>query len=131
MAKGRVLVVDDEDLIVYSLTHALRGDGLFVNGAGSAEEALGRIEDDCYDLCFLDRGLPGIDGLRALRFIKTQWPKTKVVLMTASTLTRDDEAVIAEYADGFLAKPFDLTHARTLAREILAWSDAGEATIEQ
>jgi CheY-like chemotaxis protein len=114
-----VLVVDDEELIVSSLSRTLRHDGLFVTGVGSAEEALRRIAVGGYDLCFLDLVLPGIDGLSALRSIKAEWPQTKVVLMTGSVLNRDDESVVAGLADGFLAKPFDLGHARSLARQIL------------
>lgn len=119
MEQGRVLVVDDEDLIVYSLSHTLRDEGLLVSGVGSAEEALGRIEAGVYDLCFLDLQLPGINGLSALRCIKALRPETKVVLMTASVLGQDDTSLIADLADGFLAKPFDLGQARSLARRIL------------
>ena len=119
MTQGRVLVVDDEELIVYALSHTLRGEGHFVSGVGSAEEALDQIEAEGCDLCFLDLMLPGLDGLSALRSIKARWPTTKVVLMTASVPSPRDESLIAALADAFLPKPFDLTQARALARRIL------------
>lgn len=118
----RVLVVDDEALIVYVLSRSLEDEGYLVKGMGSAEEALNHLEGDRCDLCFLDLMLPGLDGVSALRSIKARWPATKVVLMTAGIPTRRDELTIAALADGFLSKPFQLTHVRTLARRVLGAS---------
>jgi CheY-like chemotaxis protein len=119
MDTKRILVVDDEYLLRYALTHALRGEGVEVSAVGSAEEALGRIGDEFYDLCFLDCRLPGLDGLYALRCIKGRSPQTRIVFMTGGCLTTEERALVDRLADAFMEKPFECNHARGLADQLL------------
>ncbi len=112
MASKKVLLVDDELLIRYSLAQVLQQEGVVVREAASAEEALEAIEDAFYDLCFLDIKLPGMDGLEAMEAIRRQCPGTKVVLMSAHC--PPDQECVAR-AEGFLEKPFDLQRVREIA----------------
>jgi CheY-like chemotaxis protein len=81
----RILVVDDNSLILMALSRFLRKIAL-VKVASTAEEALEAIGEQHYDLCFLDFILPGMTGLDAMKIINEQSPKTKVAFMTGTLL---------------------------------------------
>ena len=66
MRRTKILVVDDEHLIRWSLEQSLRKQGYEVLTAASGEEALKLIQDDSPDLVLLDIQLPGMDGLEVL-----------------------------------------------------------------
>ncbi len=119
MGEHRILLVDDEYLVRYSLAKALEGGGREIATAGSAEEALSRIDDAPYDLCFLDVRLPGMYGLQAMELMCRRQPRLKVVVMTASPLTDQQLSLIETYRARFLEKPFDLVLAARLAEEAL------------
>lgn len=124
MGSKRVLLVDDEFLIRYSLAQVLQQDGVVVREAASAEEALEAIADAFYDLCFLDIKLPGMNGLEALQAIRRQCPDTKVVLMSAHCPPDQEQVARAE---GFLEKPFDLDRVREIAERALCSGRPGTA----
>lgn len=99
----RVLVVDDEPVIVKTLARTFRGDDVL--GAASAEEALEKVRGTDYDLIFLDYRMPGNNGEWFLRHA-TLPPRTKVLLLTGFL----DHAVVRTMFDlgicGYVAKPF-------------------------
>lgn len=125
MEKKRILIVDDEVLIQYALGHALRSGGFEVDTVSSAEEALSELETARYELCFLDRGLPGVDGLEALQHVKTSWPGVKVIFMTGGRLTTEEEELIEEWADRFIEKPFDLGEIKAITEEMVRAKEGG------
>ena len=105
MAK-KVLVVDDEKLIVKGIRFSLEQDGMEVTAAYDGEEALQNIKEKNFDLVVLDVMLPDIDGFEILRRIR----KTKhfpVIMLTAKTERRDKLAGLSEGADDYITKPFD------------------------
>lgn len=107
MAGRRVLVVDDEALIRWSLAERLRADGHEVLEAGSVAQALEHAEHGV-DLVLLDYKLPDGDGLDVLRRIREMDPDTLVMMLTAhkgiDTVVESMKAGAFDYA----TKPFDL-----------------------
>ena len=113
----RVLVVDDEPLILYSLSRFLKKKAA-VKTVASAEEAIDEIVAQHYDLCFLDITLPGMTGLDALKIIKELSPITKVTIMTGNFLDETMTRQIEETAYAFIEKPFELLHIQEIVNRV-------------
>jgi DNA-binding response OmpR family regulator len=114
----RILVVDDESLIVYSLSAALRHDGSQVTTATNGKDALGEIRRSPYDICFLDIHLPDANGFDLMKIVREISPATRIVLMTAVDLD-DVQMNYLRHNDGrYLPKPFDLEEVRSIVKGI-------------
>ena len=113
----RILVVDDEPLILYSLSRFLKKKAA-VKTVASAEEAIDEIVAQHYDLCFLDITLPGMTGLDALKIIKELSPITKVTIMTGNFLDETMTRQIEETAYAFIEKPFELLHIQEVVNRV-------------
>jgi DNA-binding NtrC family response regulator len=107
MASRRVLVVDDEPLIRWSLTERLRADGHEVLEAESAAEALEKAASGV-DLVLLDYKLPDEDGLSVLRKIRELDPDTLVIMLTAHKGVETVVVAMKAGAFDYATKPFDL-----------------------
>lgn len=83
--KKRILVVDDEESLVYFLSEHLAGagSGFEVETASSAQEAVLKMEERPPDLVITDLRMPGVDGLQLLTWIRSAYPDTRMILMTA------------------------------------------------
>ena len=115
----RVLVVDDEPLILWGISKFLEKSAV-VKAVASAEEALDEIEAQHYDLCFLDVILPGMTGLDAMKRINERSPNTKVVIMSGSSLDDAMKGQIEDLAYAFIEKPFGLSHIREVTERVAA-----------
>jgi CheY-like chemotaxis protein len=107
----RILVVEDEPLILDLITILLERAGHEVVRAATAEEAMSLAGDRPPDLVLMDIALPGIDGLAATRILKSS-PATRgvpVVALTAQAMREDAEEAARAGCDGFIAKPIS-TH---------------------
>ena len=113
----RVLVVDDEPLILWSISKFLEK-SVVVKAVSTAEEALDEIEVQHYDLCFLDIILPGMTGLDAMKIINELSPKTKVAIMSASSIDEAMQEQIDDLAYAFIEKPFGLSDIREVAERV-------------
>jgi DNA-binding NtrC family response regulator len=104
-----VLVVDDEELIRWSLTQSLEAAGYEVLEAGSARETLERLKEDSHiSVVLLDLKLPDSSDLGLLRMLRQRAPLCRIILMTAhGSADTLDEAMRAG-AFRALGKPFDM-----------------------
>jgi two-component system response regulator HydG len=105
-SRGNILVVDDEAVITDSLAHWLTEDGYVVGTAGSAAEALRRLQERSWDLAILDIKMPGMDGLELQHRLHEIDPLLQVIVMTGYASV--DGAVLAmkQGAYDYLPKPF-------------------------
>jgi two-component system response regulator AtoC len=106
MAKATLLVVDDEELVRWSLRERLSSEGHTIIEAGTAASALDQAGGA--DLVLLDYRLPDGDGLTVLRKIKDQSPDTPVILMTAYSTIDNAVDAMKHGAYHYLNKPFNL-----------------------
>lgn len=117
----RILIVDDEPLIRWSLCETLATAGFRTLEAGDGRTALRQVDgEDGVDLVLLDLKLPDVDGLSLLKQIKQRRPWCPVVLMTAyGTPETFDEAVRCGAAL-VTQKPFNVDEMPSLVRKLLA-----------
>lgn len=102
-----ILLVDDDKLLRRSLAFNLEQAGYRVSSAANAEDALSLARRDQPDLVLLDIGLPGMDGLDALRNFKEQ-TKVPVIFLTARRRELDEIVGLELGADDYITKPFSL-----------------------
>lgn len=102
-----ILLVDDDALLRRSLAFNLEQAGYRVSTAASAEDALALAQRDLPDLVLLDIGLPGMDGLEALRHFQERLG-LPVIFLTARRRELDEVLGLELGADDYITKPFDL-----------------------
>jgi DNA-binding response OmpR family regulator len=106
-ASDHILLVDDDELLLRSLALNLQQAGYRVSTAASAEDALAQVHLDPPHVILLDIGLPGMDGLEALRHFRAEIG-VPVILLTARQRELDEVLGLKYGADDYIAKPFDL-----------------------
>jgi two-component system, OmpR family, response regulator len=114
----KVLVVDDEPLICWSLSEALRELGFDVAVAGDGLSAVGALVEAASrpDVVLLDYRLPDSDGLTLFTKIRTYMPAGRVILMTAYGTPEVTSKALALGAYRVVTKPFDVTDVATMIR---------------
>jgi len=141
MAK-KLLLVDDDALMRRSLAFNLERSSYSVQTAATAEDALEIVHQNRPDLILLDIGLPGMDGLEALRKLRDELG-IPVILLTARRRELDEVLGLEMGADDYVTKPFDfdvlLAHVKAVLRrtqviesvsEISRAVTAGDLTID-
>ncbi|HVN71639.1 MAG TPA: response regulator [Desulfomonilia bacterium] len=107
MSLKRILVVDDEEIVRYSLKNILSSNGFEVEDVGSAEEALKLLYDKSFHLVLTDLVLEGMGGLELLENVKVISPRTLVIVITGyGSLKTAVEALRLGVYD-YLLKPCD------------------------
>jgi DNA-binding response OmpR family regulator len=118
-----ILLVDDDVLMRRSLALILEQAGYRTNTAANAEDALASARRDRPDLVLLDIGLPGMDGLDALRHFKDQLG-VSVIFLTARRRNLDQILGLELGADDYITKPFEadvlVAHVKAVLRRISA-----------
>jgi DNA-binding NtrC family response regulator len=112
MALDRILVVDDEDLIRWSLQQKLTNWGYRALEAGNGETAISLVESESPDLVLLDVHLPDKNGLEVLKAIKEWNPRAAVIIMTAYGVLEDAVAALRLGAYDFVSKPLNFEELR-------------------
>src|SRR5512147_1027123 len=118
-----ILLVDDDDLLRRSLAFNLEQAGYRVSTAANAEDALALAQRDRPDLVLLDIGLPGTDGLDALRHFDAQ-VGVPVIFLTARRRELDEVLGLELGADDYVSKPFDLDVLLARIKAVLRRSQA-------
>lgn len=102
-----LLVVDDERIILDSLSRDLTGAGLKVTTVTSGEEAIARINTDFFDLVTTDLQMPGLDGFQVLKAAKQRSLEIIVIILTGNGSMESAIEALRLGADDFLQKPCD------------------------
>jgi DNA-binding NtrC family response regulator len=124
---ANVLIVDDEESICWGLSRLLQSEGHEASVASSAEEALERIEQSPPDLIVMDVRLPGMDGLAAMRQLRSQGSEVPIVVITAFGNLETAVGAMKAGAIDYLPKPFDLEQAATVIRRALNRTARGKS----
>jgi two-component system response regulator AtoC len=116
MAKEKILIVDDEPMIRWTLNEALRGWEYDTVEAGTVASALVSFEAERPAAVLLDINLPDGSGLDALREIKKRQPHAVVIMITANVLVEDTIAALRGGAYDFVGKPVNLSELQVTIR---------------
>ena len=117
MAK-RVLVVDDEKLIVKGIRFSLEQDGMEVDCAYDGEEALSYARDHVYDMILLDIMLPKLDGFEVCQQIR-EFSDVPIVMLTAKGDDMDKILGLEYGADDYITKPFNILEVKARIKAIM------------
>ncbi len=117
MAK-KVLVVDDEKLIVKGIRFSLEQDGMEVDCAYDGEEALSLAKENRYDMVLLDVMLPKLDGFEVCREIR-EFSDMPVVMLTAKGEDMDKILGLEYGADDYITKPFNILEVKARIKAIM------------
>src|SRR5499426_543829 len=116
MAKEKIMIVDDEPMIRWTLNEALRGWKYDTIEAGTVAGALASFESDRPTVVLLDINLPDGSGLDALREIKSRQPQAVVIMITANVLIEDTLTALRGGAYDFIGKPVNLNELQVTLR---------------
>lgn len=119
MAKGPILIVEDEAIMREALSEWLKDDGYHVEAAEDGEKALKLIEGKKYSLVILDLKMPGVDGLTVLKEAKAKFPKINVVMITAYPTVQTAVESMKIGAAEYLTKPFTPEELENVIERIL------------
>jgi two-component system NtrC family response regulator/two-component system nitrogen regulation response regulator GlnG len=116
---SRVLVVDDELLIRWSLAEILRDEGHEVVGAANGREALAAVADAGvpFDVVLLDFRLPDSSDLGLLAYLRLRLPKASIIMMTAFGTPEMLQQAIELGAYRVIGKPFEIPEMAALVVE--------------
>jgi len=102
-----ILVVDDDDVIRDTLCEVLSTD-YSCQTANTAEEALGKLEAQGFDVVLTDISMPGLDGKELLEKVLELYPGTSVIIISGHSDQEQARSLISRGAFDFLLKPFRL-----------------------
>ncbi len=114
----RVLVVDDEKLIVKGIRFSLLQDGLEVDCAYDGEEAVRMAKEQAYDLILLDVMLPKMDGFEACQQIR-EFSDVPIIMLTAKGDDMDKILGLEYGADDYITKPFNILEVKARIKAIM------------
>ena len=104
----KVLLVDDEKEFLEVMSERMEARGMKVTTAETAEQALAIIKKESFDAIVMDFQMPGMDGMEALKTIKSKKPELQIILLTGyATVEKTVEAMKVGATD-FLEKPADI-----------------------
>ncbi len=117
MAK-KVLVVDDEKLIVKGIRFSLEQDGMEVDCAYDGEEALSRVREKEYDIVLLDIMLPKMSGFEVCQQIR-EFSSVPIIMLTAKGDDMDKILGLEYGADDYITKPFNILELKARMKAII------------
>jgi CheY-like chemotaxis protein len=109
MAKTRILLVDDDEIVLYSLCKILEQDGFAVTSAANVSEALKHINSTVFDVLLTDLHMPGAgDGLTVVGAMRHSNPKAVTMVLTGFPEMEVAARAILQQADQILVKPMEV-----------------------
>ena len=115
---SKVLVVDDEKLIVKGIKFSLEQEGMEVDCAYDGEEALDKIKENDFDIVLLDVMLPKIDGFDVCKSVR-DFSNVPIIMLTAKDTDMDKILGLEYGADDYITKPFNILEVKARIKAIL------------
>jgi len=131
MPYGRVLVVDDVEANLYVARGLLAPYGLSIDIAISGFEAVDKIRKGAkYDIIFMDHMMPKMDGIEAVKIIRSLGYKGAVVALTANAIIGQAEMFLSNGFDDFISKPVDIRQLNAVLNKLIRDKQSAEVLDE-
>jgi DNA-binding response OmpR family regulator len=108
MNQIKILLVDDEEELVTTLSQRMSMRNFGTNIALDGEQALKLVENEIPDVVVLDLKMPGIDGIEVLRRLRNHYPAIQVIILTGHGTDKDENEARELGAYAYLNKPVDI-----------------------
>ena len=125
----KILVVDDEKLIVKGISFSLQADGMEVDAAYDGESALQKIREKSYDLVILDLMLPGMDGMEVCQAVR-EFSDVPIIMLTAKLEDMNKILAFDKGVDDYLTKPFNILEVKARIKAILRRNQKNQREVE-
>ena len=123
MSSRRLLIVDDEPLIAFSMRRYFEAHAFQVDCASDLEDAEGKVAAGCYDVVIADLRLTGVgsvEGLDLIEFVRERCPQTRTVLLTAYGSPEIEKSALSRGASAMIVKPKALPDLAQMVMSLLA-----------
>lgn len=127
---ARVLIVDDEKLIVKGIRFSLEKDDYEVDTAYDGGEALEKAKENTYDVILLDLMLPVMNGMDVCRQIR-EFSDVPIIMLTAKGEDMDKILGLEYGADDYITKPFNILEVKARIKVILRRTRAAKKNVEE
>lgn len=127
---ARVLIVDDEKLIVKGIRFSLEKDDYEVDTAYDGGEALEKAKENTYDVILLDLMLPVMNGMGVCRQIR-EFSDVPIIMLTAKGEDMDKILGLEYGADDYITKPFNILEVKARIKAILRRTRAAKKNVEE
>ena len=119
MDKGRILIVDDEEIAVRNLSLVMSREGYAVTTALTGSAGLALIESQPFDLLLTDLRMEQVDGMALLKASRKLHPDAEVIVITGYATTETAVAAMKQGAFHYITKPFHLDEVREVVAEAM------------
>ncbi|MBQ5961052.1 MAG: response regulator transcription factor [Firmicutes bacterium] len=123
---SKILVVDDEKMIVKGIRYAMEHDGYEIDAAYDGETALEMIRNRQYDLVILDVMLPKVDGIQVCQTVR-ETSNVPIIMLTAKSEDMDKILGLEYGADDYMTKPFNILELKARVKAIIRRASASQA----
>ncbi|RMG50279.1 MAG: response regulator [Acidobacteria bacterium] len=117
---SRILIVDDEEPVRRVLRIMCKGLGHAVDTAENGLEAMERLKRQSYDLMITDLKMVPVSGLELVKFVRSTCPQTKIIILTAWSISASEIQAKKLGIRHYFAKPFNRTQIIQAIRELLS-----------
>ncbi len=117
-----ILVVEDEEDMRNGLCRMLSREGYDVEGVGTGDDAIRRLEQDIFDVVITDLKLPGPDGMEVLKKLKEVSPETPGIVITGYSTVESAVEAMKLGANDYISKPFNLGKVKVVVKNALEQS---------
>lgn len=115
----RVLIVDDEEVLRQMVARVLKYMGIESESAADGFLGLEKLKASPFDLVIADIRMPNMDGIELLKIVKSEYPRTDVVIMTAHSAKYSFIDVVESGATDFINKPFSVEELKAKVERVL------------
>jgi len=115
----KILVVDDDAIVIKSCKRILEAEGFEVFTCPSADEALEKIKNYDFDLLLMDVKMPKHDGIFLMREVKKNWPDIPIIVMSGYPTPETIADVLRLGATQFIPKPFRPDELINTVRQVI------------